>query len=65
MGTNENSKEHSYITWHNFWGEKKIGEEKRKDKKENKNQREWISPLTRKTKRVNKNGKLSQKMWVD
>ena len=44
-------KEHSNITWYNFWGEKKIWEEKRKDKKENKNQREWIGPLTRKPKK--------------
>ena len=40
---------------------------KREKKREKwrKNKREWISPLTRKPKRVNKTGKISQKIWVD
>ena len=34
-------KEHSYITWYNFGGKKKIWEEKMKNK------REWIDPVNR------------------
>ena len=41
-------------------------ERKRQKRKENKKREEkWISPLTRKPKRVNKNEKISQKIWVD
>ena len=60
MGTNENSK--NILISHDI-----ISEERRRfeRKNEEKNKREWISPLTRKPKRVNKNGKISQKIWVD
>ena len=54
MGTNENSK--NILISHDI-----ISEERRRfeRKNEEKNKREWISPLTRKPKRVNKNRKIS------
>ena len=56
MGTNENSK--NILISHNITSEKeRILERKRKEKKKKKNKREWISPFTRKPKRVNKNRK--------
>ena len=63
MGTNEKN---IYISHGITPKERKLERmlKKRKKNKE-KNKREWISPLTRKPKRVNKMGKISQKIWVD
>ena len=74
MGTNKNSK--NILISHDITFEERRRLE-RERKRENENEKlerilkkrekkwEWISPLTRKTKRVNKNGKISQKIWVD
>ena len=59
MGTNKNLK--NILISHDIT----FKERKRRDKNKMKDQREWIGLLTRKTKRVNKNEKISQKIWVD
>ena len=65
MGTNENSK-NIYMSHGITPKERKLERILKKgEKKMKKNKREWINPLTRKPKRVNKNGKISQKIWVD
>ena len=66
MGTNENSK--NIPISHDITSEEKRRlERKKKEKREKewKTREKWISPLTRKTKRVNKNEKISQKIWVN
>ena len=66
MGTNENSK-NIYISHGITPKERKL--ERMLKKRENewrKNKREWISPLTRKPKRVNKMEKLVKKFeWTN
>ena len=68
MGMNENSK-NIYMSHGITPKEKKLERMLKKRKKERKkwrkNKREWISPMTTKPKRVNKNEKISQKIWVD
>ena len=65
MGTNEKNIYISHdITSKEIKLEKMLKEKKREKNKE-KNKREWISPMTRKPKRVNKNGKISRNIWVD
>ena len=64
MGTNENSK--NILISHDITSEERRRLEREiKEKMKMKNKREWIGPFTRKPKRINKNEKLSQKMWVD
>ena len=62
MGTNKNSK--NILISHDITSEERRRFERKKRKKL-KNKREWIGPFTRKPKRINKNEKLSQKIWVD
>ena len=73
MGTNENLK--NILISHDITFEERRRFERNKKKNENEKLErilkkrekkwEWISPLTWITKRVNKNGKISQKIWVD
>ena len=64
MGTNKNSK--NILISHDITSEERRRLEREiKEKMKMKNKREWIGPFTRKPKRINKNEKLSQKIWVD
>ena len=66
MGTNKNSK--NILISHDIISEERRRLERKEEKREKekrKTREKWINPLTRKTKRVNKNGKISQKIWVD
>ena len=64
MGRNKNSK--NILISHDITSEERRRLEREiKEKMKMKNKREWIVPFTRKPKRINKNEKLSQKIWVD
>ena len=66
MGTNKNS--NNIPISHDITSEekKRLERKKKKREKEWKTREKWISPLTRKTKRVNKNRKLVRKFeWTN
>ena len=64
MGTNENSK-NIYVSHGITPKERKLERMLEKKDKKMKKKREWIRLMTTKPKRVNKNGKINQKFWVD
>ena len=58
MGTNENSK--NILISHGT-----TSKERKNYRECTKKEREWIGPFIRKPKRVNKNGKIGQKIWAN
>ena len=63
MGTNKNSK--NILISYDITSEERRRLERERKREKWKTREKWISPLTRKTKRVNKNGKIGQKIWLD